>query len=166
MLTDKQEIFCKEYIVDFNATQAAIRAGYSKKTARSVGSENLTKPDIQNKIKELIEDRNDRVQIDSDYVLRQAVKLHERCMQEVKPKMIAGIVLKDADNNSIYEFNASGAAKSLELIGKHVNVKAWEEKIDVTSNGKGIQPTKIEVIVVRNKKDIDDARKDADNAIG
>nr|DAH84750.1 MAG TPA: Terminase small subunit [Caudoviricetes sp.] len=45
-LTDKQQRFVAEYLVDLNATQAAIRAGYSEKTARSVGSENLTKPDV------------------------------------------------------------------------------------------------------------------------
>ena len=52
-LTDKQEKFCLEYIVDFNATQAAIRAGYSTKTAYSVGSENLRKPEVQKRVKEL-----------------------------------------------------------------------------------------------------------------
>lgn len=46
-LTPKQKRFVHEYMVDLNATQAAIRAGYSEKTARSVGSENLTKPDIK-----------------------------------------------------------------------------------------------------------------------
>jgi phage terminase small subunit len=45
-LTEKQKRFVAEYLVDLNATKAAIRAGYSEKTARSVGSENLTKPDI------------------------------------------------------------------------------------------------------------------------
>jgi phage terminase small subunit len=45
--------FCEEYIVDHNATQAAIRAGYSEKTAKQIGSENLTKPDLAAKIKEL-----------------------------------------------------------------------------------------------------------------
>jgi len=45
-LTDKQQRFVAEYLIDLNATQAAIRAGYSEKTARSVGSENLSKPDI------------------------------------------------------------------------------------------------------------------------
>lgn len=45
-LTDRQQRFVAEYLIDLNATQAAIRAGYSEKTARSVGSENLTKPDI------------------------------------------------------------------------------------------------------------------------
>jgi phage terminase small subunit len=51
-LTAKQERFVEEYLVDLNATQAAIRAGYSKRTARSVGSENLTKPDIAEAIAE------------------------------------------------------------------------------------------------------------------
>jgi phage terminase small subunit len=46
-LTAKQERFCQEYLIDFNATQAAIRAGYSKKTARPTGAENMTKHDIK-----------------------------------------------------------------------------------------------------------------------
>ena len=46
-LTAKQERFVQEYLVDLNATQAAIRAGYSRKTAYSIGEENLKKPDIQ-----------------------------------------------------------------------------------------------------------------------
>ena len=45
-LTDKQEMFCREYLIDLNATQAAIRAGYSEKTANRTASENLSKPDI------------------------------------------------------------------------------------------------------------------------
>lgn len=55
MLNEKQKMFCKEYVRDFNATQAAIRAGYSEKTARAIGTENLTKPDIQNEIARLTE---------------------------------------------------------------------------------------------------------------
>ena len=52
-LTDKQELFCKEYVIVLNATQAAIRAGYSEKTARQVGSLNMTKVDILDRIAEL-----------------------------------------------------------------------------------------------------------------
>jgi phage terminase small subunit len=51
-LTDKQERFCDEYLIDLNATRAAIRAGYSVKTATSIASENLSKPDIQKLIQE------------------------------------------------------------------------------------------------------------------
>jgi Terminase small subunit len=53
-MTPKQERFCAEYLIDLNATQAAIRAGYSKKTAASIGEENLRKPEIQAKILELM----------------------------------------------------------------------------------------------------------------
>jgi phage terminase small subunit len=56
-LSNKQQVFINEYLVDFNATQAAIRAGYSEKTARSIGSENLSKPDISAEIKRRIEER-------------------------------------------------------------------------------------------------------------
>lgn len=49
-LSAKQERFVEEYLVDLNATQAAIRAGYSKKTAKAIGSENLTKPDIAEEV--------------------------------------------------------------------------------------------------------------------
>ena len=52
MLTPKQQAFCEYYIACHNATQAAIKAGYSKDTARSIGAENLTKPDIQRYIEE------------------------------------------------------------------------------------------------------------------
>ena len=54
----------------------------------------MTKHDIQSRIKQLIEERNNRLKIDADYVLKQAVKLHERCMQEVRPKTIRGEQIK------------------------------------------------------------------------
>ena len=56
-LTAKQQTFCDEYLIDLNATQAAIRAGYSKKTAKSIGQENLTKPDIAEYIEQRLSDR-------------------------------------------------------------------------------------------------------------
>jgi phage terminase small subunit len=74
-LTDKQELFAKEYIVDLNATQAAIRAGYSEKTAKSIGQENLTKPDLQQYIQQLMDERSKRVEITADMVLREYAKL-------------------------------------------------------------------------------------------
>lgn len=56
-MTPKQRLFVAEYLKDFNATQAAIRAGYSERTARSIGSENLTKPDIKEEIENKITER-------------------------------------------------------------------------------------------------------------
>lgn len=46
-MTEKQKLFCEEYLISLNATQAAIKAGYSEKTAYSIGNENLKKPEIQ-----------------------------------------------------------------------------------------------------------------------
>ena len=68
-MTDKQRRFCEEYLVDLNATQAAIRAGYSGKTARSVGNENLTKPDIQKYLSELQLEAQTRTETKRDDII-------------------------------------------------------------------------------------------------
>lgn len=69
-LTQKQRIFCEEYIKTTNATKAAIAAGYSEKTARSIGSENLTKPDISAYIKDRLNEINREQIASTDEVLR------------------------------------------------------------------------------------------------
>lgn len=58
ILTAKQTQFCREYVKDLNATQAAIRSGYSEKTAYSVGSENLRKPDVKAEIQKLLQEKH------------------------------------------------------------------------------------------------------------
>lgn len=74
-LTAKQERFVAEYLIDLNATQAAIRAGYSKKTAKQMGAENLTKPDIAAAVAESQQKRSERTQITQDRVLAEYAKL-------------------------------------------------------------------------------------------
>jgi phage terminase small subunit len=69
-LTDKQKIFCDEYIISLNATQAAIKAGYSKKTARKIAAENLTKPVIQNYISERMKQKESSLIATQDEVLQ------------------------------------------------------------------------------------------------
>jgi phage terminase small subunit len=115
-LTKKQEMFCIEYLIDLNATQAAIRAGYSKHTAKDIACENLAKPNISKKIAELFEERANKTKIDAQYVLLKSNELLERCMVEGE------------------DFSPSGAGKALDLIGKHVDVQAFNEKatIDAT----------------------------------
>ena len=68
-LTPKQERFCQEYLIDLNATQAAIRAGYSEDSAGVIACQNLTKLNIQNRLSELAKARSERVGIDQDWVL-------------------------------------------------------------------------------------------------
>ena len=70
-LTPKQQMFCEEYLIDLNATQAAIRAGYSEKTARDIACENLAKPNISDEIAELKQKRSEKIEIDSNNVLKE-----------------------------------------------------------------------------------------------
>ena len=69
-LTAKQQRFCDEYLIDLNATQAAIRAGYSKKTANRIGTENLSKPVIKNYINKRMAEKESKLIADQDEVLK------------------------------------------------------------------------------------------------
>ena len=69
-LTAKQQRFCDEYLIDLNATQAAIRAGYSKKTAKQIGQENLTKLDIKTYIDARMAEKEKAMIADQDEVLK------------------------------------------------------------------------------------------------
>lgn len=69
-LTAKQQRFCDEYLIDLNATQAAIRAGYSEKTAKQIGNENLTKPAIKEYIEKRMAEKEKGLIADQDEVMR------------------------------------------------------------------------------------------------
>ena len=69
-LTLKQQRFIEEYLIDFNATQAAIRAGYSEKTAYSVGHENLSKPEIKSEIDRLTAQMTEKAIVTKEMVLQ------------------------------------------------------------------------------------------------
>ncbi|MBX4188430.1 MAG: terminase small subunit [Candidatus Doudnabacteria bacterium] len=74
-LNDKQERFCREYVIDLNGTQSAIRAGYSKKTAASIANENLIKPEIQEFISSLQKGLSDKLDITSERVIAELAKI-------------------------------------------------------------------------------------------
>ena len=80
-LTPKQQRFVEEYLIDLNATQAAIRAGYSGKTANEQGSRLLANVSISEAIAEAQNKRAERTEITQDYVLTNIQKVIERCMQ-------------------------------------------------------------------------------------
>lgn len=139
-LSEKQKAFVNEYLIDLNATQAAIRAGYSKKTAKQIATENLAKPVLAESIRKAIEQRSERTEIKADYVLKQAVKLHERCMQEIQPVTDSKGNHVEDKGRPVYIFNAAGAAKALQLVGNHINVQAFQDKKILSGpDGKPIQ---------------------------
>ena len=129
-LTAKQQSFVYEYLIDLNGTQAAIRAGYSKKTAQQIATENLSKPLIQGAITKAQEERARRVQVTADDVLRDLITIKNRCMQ-AEPVMM----YEDGEQvaSGEYKFEHTGANKSLELIGKHL--KMFTDKVEQQNTG-------------------------------
>lgn len=104
-LNAKQTRFVEEYLIDLNATQAAIRAGYSKNTARQMGAENLSKPVIQEAIAEGMKSLSDRVEVTQD-------------------RVIAGMLeFADADlSDEEQSIKPSDKLKAWEMLGRHVGL--------------------------------------------
>ena len=133
-LSPKQQRFVEEFLIDLNATQSAIRAGYSEKTAAVIGAENLTKPYIQKAIQEARNKLTERTEITQDYVLTNIKKVIERCMQQEavqardgSPLLVEG---PEGDLACLFEFKETGALKGLELLGKHLGM--FKDKIELT----------------------------------
>lgn len=151
-LTAKQARFVEEYLIDLNATQAAIRAGYSEKTAAAVGHENLRKPKIADAIASAQRERSDRTQIDADWVLKRLAGEADADLADLydatgglKPVrewpevwrkgLVAGLDVEEiridgAVVGQIRKVKLSDRLKRIELIGKHVNVQAFKDQIE------------------------------------
>lgn len=113
-MTPKQEAFVREYLIDMNATQAARRAGYSEKTANEQGNRLLANVSVANAIAQAMGERADKCDIDALWVLREAKATYEAARALDK---------------------LSEANTALGLIGKHVNVNAFEERIATKLSG-------------------------------
>lgn len=147
-LTDKQQRFVEEYLIDLNATQACIRAGYSVKTANEQGAQNLAKLSIQEAIAKEMAERSKRTGINQDRVVTELARIafinpqnlidpedasikpdatedDLACIQSVKVKTMDG-----AKGTSVErEIKLNDKMKALELLGKHLGM--WNDKIDV-----------------------------------
>lgn len=130
-LTDKQELFCLEYMKDLNATQAAIRAGYSSNSAKTIGCENLTKPYIRARIDELLETRKEKIEIDANWVLAKLTEVVDRTMK-AEPVMKWDYEARSLVETGEYQFDSRGANQALELLGKHL--KLWTDKTEHSGN--------------------------------
>lgn len=126
-LTPKQQRFVQEYLIDLNATQAAIRAGYSERTARQAGAENLSKPVIQAAIEAGSKARSERTEITQDWVLKKLKENVERAMQ-AQPVL-------DRDGNEIGGFRYEGAVANgaLKLLGEHLKMFTTKTESTVTT---------------------------------
>ena len=120
-LNNRQMMFCKEYIIDLNATQAAIRAGYSEKTARTIGSKLLTNVDIQHEIQKLMKKRSDKTEVNSDDVLRSIKKTRDICERLL-------VKTDEEGNESLDSVALNGVTKNNEQLGKHL--KLFTDKVE------------------------------------
>lgn len=136
-MTKKQKRFVEEYLIDMNATAAAIRAGYSPKTATSIGAENLTKPDVRAHVDAAIAERSRRTGVTQDRVIRELARLafadptqvvnfrtgevyHD--LSEDDRAIIAGVKVKDGDTFTEREVKLTDKTRALELLGRHLGM--------------------------------------------
>ena len=140
-LTKRQKLFVEEYLIDLNATQAAIRAGYSTKTAKEIGCENLTKPNIKTSIDKALAERSRRTGVNADRVIQELAKLafvnptdvmnmdeatvrgdanrdDTAAISSVKVKTIP----TEDGNITEREVRTYDKIKALELLGKHIGM--------------------------------------------
>lgn len=150
-LTKKQKRFVEEYLVDLNATQAAIRAGYSPDTAREIGCENLTKPNIKKAIDKAMAELSRRTGVTQDRIIRELAKIaflnpadvidvetaqvldtvareDMACIQSVKHKCSDG----EDYSSSEHEVRFYDKQKALELLGKHLGM--FKDKVEIDGN--------------------------------
>ena len=159
-LTKKQKRFVEEYLVDLNATQAAIRAGYSEKNAKEIGYENLTKLHIREELENAMKERSERTEITADGVLKELAKVgfadiknyiswvtagHQPVIELVPSDEVDGAVVKKVSitKDGVFTFELHDKMTALEKIGKHLGM--FKDVKEVT--GKDGGPVKFQTWV-------------------
>lgn len=151
-LTPKQQRFVEEYLVDLNATQAAIRAGYSQKTAQEIGSENLSKPIIRQAVEAAVAARSDRTRVTADDVVRELKRVAFLDPRRVLSWGPQGVTVRPSESLSADDAAAVAEAsqtvteaggtvrvkladklRALELLGKHLGMFVDRQQVDSTA---------------------------------
>lgn len=151
-MTNKQKRFCEEYLIDLNATQAAVRAGYSTSTAGAIGAENLKKPQIRACIDKALAEQSKRTGVTADRVVRELAKVAfvnsadvvDFNSATVKPDAskddtaaiasvrVKTIPTKDGDGVE-REIKLADKLKALELLGKRYGL--FTDNVNVSGEG-------------------------------
>ena len=145
-LTPKQKLFCDYYLISLNATEASIKAGYSKKTAKEIGAENLTKPNIKEYLQNSMNKRAEKLEITADKVIGEIAKLAFANTTDILEITDTPIKIKDLSKldttciSSAEEvFDKDGCrvgvkvklhdkTKNLELLGRHLGL--FKDKVE------------------------------------
>ena len=138
-LTAKQDMFIKEYLIDLNATQAAIRAGYSPKTAENIGWENVRKPQIAKEIEKRMNKRAEKVAITAENVLQSIIDIRDCASAKMA---LTSKTTGEKIGETMLDIN--GALRANELLGKHL--KLFTDKVE-------LEVTKMPEIVIGKQQD-------------
>ena len=163
--THKQQCFIEEYLIDLNATQAAIRAGYSEKTANEQGSRLLANVNVAAAVEEAMAERSERTKVTQDYVLETIVETVERCKQaspvldrKGEPVLVG---TPGGDLAPAYTFDARAVLKGAELMGRHL--KMFTDKKELTGKDGAPIQQQYGVLVVPAKVSVDEWVEQARN---
>lgn len=145
-MTKKQKRFVEEYLIDLNATQAAIRAGYSPDTAYSIGQENLKKPEIKMRIDRAMAERSRRTGINQDRVLRElaciafanardVINMEDATLKEDAcaddTAAIQSVKVKTFGEDGVErEIRMGDKLKALEMLGRHLGM--FKDNLNLT----------------------------------
>lgn len=147
-MTQKQKRFIEEYLIDLNATQAAIRAGYSPDTAQQTGSENLSKPVIRAQIDRAMAERSKRTGVNAERVVQELAKIaFVNAAEVIDPKTatvkedalpedtaaIQSVKVKTFGEDGLErEIKMADKIKALELLGKHLGM--FKDKLELSGS--------------------------------
>lgn len=132
-MRERCELFIQHYLVHLKVGEAAVAAGYTKKTADKAGYRMLDRPEIREAIRTAMAKRAEKAQIDADWVLIRLIEMYERCSQ-AKP-----VLDKAGKETGVYRFDSKGALRALELIGKHINMFT-DNRLGQSENAQANQP--------------------------
>jgi phage terminase small subunit len=121
---NRREQFVREYLKDGNATQAALRAGYSPKSAHSQGARLLKNVEISARLASLERKAEEKAIVDAAYVLTSLKNIAERC-QQAEP-----VLDREGNETGEYRFDSVGANRSLDLLGKYLGLFTDKLKVD------------------------------------
>ena len=159
-MTQKQKRFIEEYLIDLNATQAAIRAGYSPDTAQQTGSENLSKPVIRAQIDRAMAERSKRTGVNAERVVQELAKIaFVNAAEVIDPKTATGkedalpedtaaiqsVKVKTFGEDGLErEIKMADKLKALELLGKHLGM--FKDRIEL-SGGLDTEKSKLDDLI-------------------
>lgn len=159
-MTQKQKRFIEEYLIDLNATQAAIRAGYSPDTAQQTGSENLSKPVIRAQIDRAMAERSKRTGVNAERVIQELAKIaFVNAAEVIDPKTatvkedalpedtaaIQSVKVKTFGEDGLErEIKMADKLKALELLGKHLGM--FKDRIEL-SGGLDTEKSKLDDLI-------------------